>query len=97
MYMHVCSITTILLYSISDCSPGLKSRCIISLNKVFSCPIYRSLSSSRPQLNYIIGIGALMLYVDIYLSVMPATDRSTASVLCNVRNKLQESTYMEAT
>lgn len=39
---------------------------------------------SSPNLNYIIGLGALVLYVDIYLLVVPTTDQLTVQVLCSL-------------
>jgi gamma-aminobutyric acid type B receptor len=34
--------------------------------------------------NYLIGTGAIILYVDIYIRVVPTTDELTVKVLCNV-------------
>lgn len=39
---------------------------------------------SSPKLNYIIGVGAFILYVDVYLLVVPTTDQLTVKVLCSL-------------
>ncbi len=39
---------------------------------------------TSPNLNYIIGVGAILLYVDVYLTVVPTKDKDTVTVLCNV-------------
>ena len=44
----------------------------------------RLIRLSSPNLNYIIGLGVLVLYVDVYLSIVPTTDRDVVSALCNV-------------
>ncbi len=40
---------------------------------------------TSPNLSYIIGVGAILLYVDVYLTVVPTTDKDAVTVLCNVR------------
>jgi gamma-aminobutyric acid type B receptor len=35
-------------------------------------------------LNYLIGVGAIILYVDSVLFVIPSTDRGLSTVLCNI-------------
>jgi len=32
-----------------------------------------------------IGMGAIILYVDVYLYIIPTTDLHAVSILCNVR------------
>ena len=39
---------------------------------------------SSPNLNYLILVGAALLYVCVYLFVTPISNQSTANVLCNV-------------
>ena len=39
---------------------------------------------TSPNLNYLIGIGAIVLYIDIYFFVIPSTDKVTVTVFCNV-------------
>ena len=45
---------------------------------------FRLIKLSSPNLNYLIGAGAIILYVDIYLLVVPTTDQPTVQVLCSV-------------
>ena len=45
----------------------------------------RLIQLSSPNLNYLIGIGAIVLYADIYFFVIPSTDKVTVTVFCNVR------------
>lgn len=46
---------------------------------------HRLLKLSSPNLNYLIGAGAIIIYIDIYFFIVPATDPNTISILCNVR------------
>ena len=46
-----------------------------------SCRLIRLTS---PNLNYLIGIGAIILYIDISLSVVPTTNPEVLVVLCSV-------------
>ena len=39
---------------------------------------------SSPNLNYLILVGAALLYACVYLFVTPISTQSTADVLCNV-------------
>ncbi len=41
---------------------------------------------SSPNLNYLIGAGAAILYIDILFFIVPTTSPSTVSILCNVSN-----------
>ena len=45
---------------------------------------YRLIRLSSPNLNNIICIGAIILYLDMILLVIPSTDRTDVSVLCNL-------------
>ena len=44
----------------------------------------RLLKMASSKLNYVIGIGAIILYLDTFFFVIPSTDPSVVSVLCNV-------------
>jgi len=37
------------------------------------------------MMNYLIGGGAIILYIDIYLIIIPTADPSAVVILCNVR------------
>ena len=50
---------------------------------VLCSPPHRLIRLSSPDLNYIIGVGAIILYVDIYLFIIPTTDHLVVTVLCN--------------
>ena len=45
---------------------------------------------TSPNLNYIIGTGAILLYLAIYVMVIPSTDPTAVAVLCNVSAHLCE-------
>ena len=49
---------------------------------VLCSPSYRLIRLSSPNLNYIIGVGAIILYVDIYLFIIPTTNPQTVAALC---------------
>ncbi len=36
------------------------------------------------KLNYLIGIGAIVLYINVYLTVIPTPDSVATNVLCNL-------------
>ncbi len=44
----------------------------------------RLIKLSSPNLNYLIGAGAIVLYVDIYLLVAPSTNLLATRVLCTL-------------
>ena len=44
---------------------------------------HRLIQLSSPNLNYLIGIGAILLYLDAYLLVSPTTDQTATTVKCN--------------
>ena len=46
--------------------------------------ILRLIKLTSPNLNYIIGAGAILLYLAIYVMAVPSTDSTTVAVLCNV-------------
>ena len=46
--------------------------------------IFRLIRLSSPNLNYIIGLGAFILYLNVVALVIPATNHDFAAVLCNV-------------
>jgi hypothetical protein len=45
---------------------------------------FRLIRITSPNLNYLIGIGAIILYINISLSVAPSTNQKVVSALCNV-------------
>ena len=53
----------------------------ITVIKLFS---YRLIRLTSPNLNYLIGVGAVVLYIDIYFFVIPSTDPVAVTVYCNV-------------
>ena len=55
---------------------------ILLLFNLFS---HRLIRLSSPNLNYIIGIGAIILYMNVIVFVIPTNDRQAVAVLCNVR------------
>ena len=48
----------------------------------------RLIRLTSPKLNYFIGIGAIILYIDISLSVAPTTDPKIVTILCNVSKRI---------
>ena len=46
--------------------------------------VSRLIRLSSPNLNYIIGLGAFILYLNVVTLVIPATNHDFAAVLCNV-------------
>jgi len=46
--------------------------------------ISRLIRLTSPNLIYIIGAGAVLLYLDMCLTVVPTTDPDVVKVLCNV-------------
>ena len=46
---------------------------------------FRLIRLSSPNLNYLIGAGAIVLYVDVCFYVVPTVDQVAATVFCNVR------------
>ena len=44
----------------------------------------RLMKLSSPNLNYLIGTGAVVLYINMYLFIIPTKDTTAVSVLCNV-------------
>ena len=50
--------------------------------------LHRLIRLSSPNLNYIIGAGAMVLFADVILHVIPTTSPDVAVVLCNVCNRI---------
>ena len=46
----------------------------------------RLIRLSSRNLNYMIGIGAMVLYTDVYLFVVPVDTRTATIAICNVHN-----------
>ena len=47
-------------------------------------PLFRLIKLSSPKLNYIIGIGAIILYLAGIVAVIPSTDPDAVAVFCNL-------------
>ena len=45
---------------------------------------YRLIRMSSPKLNYLIGGGAIILYIDTYFFIIPTTDPQVVTALCNI-------------
>lgn len=45
---------------------------------------FRLIRLTSPNLNYIIVAGAILLYIDVLLTVVPTEDKDAITVLCNV-------------
>ncbi len=45
---------------------------------------FRLVKLASSKLNYLIGAGAIILYLDSILFVIPRTNRATEGVLCNI-------------
>ena len=67
----------------------------IMLFSLFGRPIFRLIKLTSPNLNYIIGAGAILLYVEIYILVAHTTDRTVVKWLCNVSAQLCEGVTYE--
>ena len=65
--------------------------CILNTCTLKVTPLYhRLIRLSSPNLNYIIGLGAIILYLNVISFVIPTTNADFVSVLCNVSwSKLQ--------
>ena len=48
------------------------------------CPPSRLIRMSSPNLNYLIGGGAIILYMNTYFFIVPTTDPQAVTVLCNL-------------
>lgn len=46
--------------------------------------MYRLIRLTSPRLNYLIIIGAILMYISIIIYSIPATTQLTATVFCNV-------------
>ena len=44
----------------------------------------RLIKLTSPNLNYIIGAGAILLYLGIYVMAIPSTNQTAVAVFCNV-------------
>ena len=45
---------------------------------------YRLIRLSSPNLNYLIGIGAIILYMNTSFFIVPTFNQHTVTVLCNI-------------
>ena len=57
--------------------------CII-LSHGLCSPPHRLIRLSSPNLNYLIGGGAIILYMDTYFFIIPTTDQQVVVALCNL-------------
>ena len=46
--------------------------------------LLRLIKLASTNINYLIGIGAIILYIDIVIFVVPTTDRNTVRAFCNL-------------
>lgn len=45
---------------------------------------YRLIRLTSPNLNYIIGAGAIIIYLVVFLTVIPVANQMLATILCNL-------------
>ena len=45
---------------------------------------HRLIRLTSPNLNYIIGTGAIIIYIVVFLTVIPVANQTLATVLCNL-------------
>ena len=48
------------------------------------CLSYRLIRLSSPNLNYLIGVGAIILYMNTYFFIIPTTNPKAVVALCNL-------------
>ena len=53
----------------------------------FTYWVYRLVRLSSSNLNYLIGLGAIVLYVNVITLVIPTTNADFAAILCNVSDQ----------
>ncbi len=46
--------------------------------------LYRLIRLTSPYLNLVIGLGALILYLNMFVHIIPSNDNVTEQWLCNV-------------
>lgn len=46
--------------------------------------VHRLIRLTSPKLNFLVGVGAIILYLNLYLFIFPVYDTTTAAVLCNL-------------
>ena len=62
-------------------TPHSRSVCKHYVSLILLCRLIRLTS---PNLNYMIGVGAMIFYIDVALLVTPSTNPSVVSGLCNI-------------
>ena len=67
-----------------DCHGNRKINFLFRVSISFVQPTHRLIRLTSPKLNYIIGAGAVLLYLGIIIMVIPSTDPNIVKVLCNV-------------
>ena len=50
----------------------------------YSLKKYRLVKIASVKLNYLIGIGAIILYIDVIVQVIPTKDPDVVNVFCNL-------------
>ena len=55
---------------------------------------YRVVRLSNPKLNFLIILGAIVLYIAVYFFVIPTTNQTVVTVFCNVTNCIDDLTIM---
>ena len=54
------------------------------INKEYFYTSFRLIRLASAKLNILIGVGAIILYVDLYFFVIPVTNKDVVSVFCNL-------------
>jgi gamma-aminobutyric acid type B receptor len=57
---------------------------VISLLSALYILLYRLIKLVSSQLNYLIGVGAIILYLNSVLLVIPSIDPNVVTILCNI-------------
>ena len=60
----------------------MREQCAVAVCKLYLKFTHRLIKLSSPNLNYLIGAGAIILYIDTFLMVTPSKDPLTVSALC---------------
>ena len=79
--LKVLNVTFVHLCSFQD----FNAACCRAYNSLYlPLNLHRLIRLTSPNLNYLIGIGAIVLYIDVCFFVIPSTDKVTVTVFCNV-------------
>ena len=66
----------------------MREQCAVAVCKLYLKFTHRLIKLSSPNLNYLIGTGAIILYIATFLLVTPSKDPLTVSALCTSINWL---------